>query len=123
MANEVIALVNEERAAIGLSALSNNSQLTSAANICSPEIAVYWSHTRPNRPPDSNSCFTAISGLSYFAAGENIAAGQTSAKEVMEDWMNSDGHKANILKTDFTMIGVSCYLYEGTYYWVQFFAG
>jgi len=120
MANEVIALVNEERAAIGLSALSSNSQLTSAANIRSPEIAVYWSHTRPN---ELGSCFTAISGLSYWTAGENIAAGQTSATEVMEDWMNSKGHKANILKTDFTMIGVSCYLYEGTYYWVQFFAG
>lgn len=120
MANEVIALVNEERAAVvGLSALSSNSQLTSAADIRSPEIIVYWSHTRPN----GLSCFTAISGLSYSTAGENIAMGYVSASAVMAGWMESPGHKANILNPDFTMIGVSCYLYEGTYYWVQFFAG
>ncbi len=120
MAAEVVALINDERSAAGLSALSSNSQLTSAANIRSPEIAVYWSHTRPN---ELGSCFTAISGLSYWTAGENIAAGQTSASWVVSDWMASEGHQRNILKADFTMIGVSCYFYDGTYYWVQLFAG
>lgn len=119
MADEVILLVNEERAAEGLSALIVNSQLVAGANIRSPEIAVYWSHTRPN----GEDCFKAISGLSYWTAGENIAKGQTSASEVVSDWMASEGHRRNILDPNFTMIGVSCYLYEGVYYWTQFFAG
>ncbi|MBN1892297.1 MAG: hypothetical protein JW780_05900 [Clostridiales bacterium] len=118
MADQVITLVNEERAAEGLSALSSNSHLTSSADIRSPEIVVVWSHTRP----DGSSCSTAVSGLSWSRFGENIAKGYSTAESVMTGWMNSEGHRANILDPDYTMIGVSCYLYEGKYYWVQHFA-
>ena len=84
------------------------------------EIPSLFSHTRPN----GTSCFTAISeaGIAYRTAGENIAYGQRSADEVMEAWMNSSGHRANILGKDFAYIGVGVVYENGTYYWTQFFA-
>jgi len=78
------------------------------------------SHTRPN----GTSCFTVLSelGVGYSASGENIAAGQKTPQAVMESWMNSSGHKANILNPDFTHIGVG-YAEGGNYgtNWVQLF--
>ena len=82
----------------------------------------YFSHTSPTygSPFDMMKSF----GIGYTYAGENIAAGQTSASAVMKSWMNSPGHKANILNGNYTHIGVG-YVQGGTYsrYWTQQFIG
>ena len=118
-AQSVLSLVNEERAAEGLSALTLSSGATSAAKVRAKELATSFSHTRP----DGTTCFTALddAGVSYGYAGENIAAGYSSASSVMNGWMNSSGHKANILSENYTQIGIACYYDGSTYYWVQLF--
>lgn len=86
------------------------------------EIEGAFSHTRPN----GSSFSTALKeqGASYRAAGENIAYGQRSAEQVMEGWMNSSGHRANILNAQYTAIGVGVYRSaSGTLHWVQLFIG
>ena len=125
-AAEVVKLVNMERAKVGLSALSSaNAKLNKAANIRVKETVVSFSHTRPN----GKSCFTALSevGLTtYKLAGENIAAGQQTPSAVMAAWMNSPGHKENILRSQYTSIGVSVCKPKNSYYgiyWVQMFIG
>ena len=113
---EVVALVNQERAARGLAALSLHSPLRETARLRSQEIVEVFSHTRPN----GKDCFTAFpSGLSRKA--ENIAYGYPTPEKVVEGWMNSDGHRANILDANLRYIGVGCYKANGTYYWVQAF--
>ena len=116
---DVLALVNGERAAAGLSALTLDSKLCALADIRAKEIVQSFSHTRPN----GTSCFTVFgeNGVSYRYAGENLAYGQTSAKAVMNAWMNSSGHRANILGKNFGKIGISCYIANGRKYWVQLF--
>ena len=119
-AAEVVRLVNEERAAYGLSSLKQNSTVQTAAQVRSYEQVKSFSHTRP----DGRSCFTALeeAGVSYSSAGENIAYGQKTPAEVVEAWMNSDGHRANILNKNFTDIGVGCFISPGgTVYWTQLF--
>lgn len=119
-ANEVLTLVNEQRSQAGLGALSWDSNLASAANVRAKEIVSSFSHTRP----DGSACFTAVvNDGSYMTLGENIAYGYTGASSVMNGWMNSEGHRANILNGSFTKLGVSCYYENGTYYWVQIFGG
>lgn len=116
---EVLRLVNEERAKEGLDPLKMDSGLLDAAHIRSKEIKQYFSHTRP----DGTICFTAIANSNaYSPKGENIAMGQGSPKKVMESWMNSDGHRKNILTPEYNCIGVGCYKdSEGVLYWVQMF--
>lgn len=78
-----------------------------------------FSHTRP----DGSDCFTAVNG-EYGMMGENIAAGQPTPEAVMIDWMNSQGHRENILTPEYNVIGISCYLDETSEYgfhWVQMF--
>ena len=117
--SEVVSLVNAERAKEGLSALQMDSSLNSAAQVRAKEIVTNFSHTRPN----GSSCFTALSeaGIKYNGSGENIAYGQKTPAEVVNAWMNSAGHRANIMSSKFTKIGVGCYNSNGTYYWSQFF--
>ena len=117
--NDVLALVNSERAAAGLSALTLDSTLCKLADIRAKEIVKSFSHTRPN----GSSCFTVFreNGVSYRYAGENLAYGQSSASAVMKAWMNSSGHRANILGKNFGKIGISCYIANGRKYWVQLF--
>ena len=112
-AQEVLELVNEQRAAAGLSELTLDSTLTTAAMQRAAEISVYFSHTRPN----GSDCLT----VSSKASAENIAAGQTSASAVMTSWMGSSGHKANILDSSYKSIGIGCFTQNGTTYWVQLF--
>lgn len=119
---EVVRLVNEERAKAGLSPLGTFDTLTAAAQIRAPELITKFDHNRP----DGTKCFTALgeAGVSnYYTAGENIAAGQRTPAEVVESWMNSPGHRANILNGDFTHIGVGYVQGGGNYghYWVQLF--
>lgn len=119
-ARQVAAIVNSERAANGLSPLKYSDQLSEAALVRAAEIQSSFSHTRPN----GASCFTAIkeAGISYTTAGENIAYGQRTPEEVMNSWMNSSGHRANILGQNYEYIGIGVTYKNGTYYWTQFFA-
>lgn len=116
-AAEVIELVNQERAKAGLSALKQDEKAMQAAQLRAKEIHTSFSHTRP----DGSSCFTALQevGASYRAAGENIALGQKSPQEVVQAWMASEGHRANILSEKYSAIGVG--YYENG--WVQMFLG
>lgn len=112
---EVLRLVNEQRAAKGLSPLTYYHAGQAAGDIRAAEIKTTFSHTRPN----GESCFTVLSeaGISYRAAGENIAYGYRTAEAVMGGWMNSDGHRANILNESFTHLIVG----YADNHWVQLF--
>ena len=119
-ANEVVRLVNEERAKAGLPALTVDRGAASAAQVRAKEIERSFSHTRPDGS-SFNSALTEA-GVNFRGAGENIAYGQNSPEKVMEGWMNSSGHRANILNRDFTSIGVAHYQdASGTDYWTQLF--
>lgn len=120
-AMDVIYIVNEERRKRGYSELTVNDSLMEAASVRAEELVEKFAHTRP----DNTSCFTAVkeTGITYTSVGENIAYGQPSPQDVMNTWMNSSGHKKNILKSSFDEIGVGCYVYNGTCYWVQLFIG
>lgn len=119
-ARQVAAIVNSERASNGLSPLKYSSKLSEAALVRAEEIQSVFSHTRPN----GSQCFTAIKevGISYTTAGENIAYGQRTPEAVMNSWMNSSGHRANILGKNYEYIGIGVTYKNGIYYWVQFFA-
>lgn len=121
-ANEMLTLVNAERAKVGAAPLTLNSTLSSAANARAKEAAELFSHTRPN----GSTCFTILGefGLGYTAVGENIAAGYSSASATMHGWVTSPGHYSNIISEGFTEIGIG-YYYDPTstygHYWVQIF--
>ncbi len=119
-AEAVASLVNAARRDAGLSELELDADLCAAAQARAQEIAQSFSHTRP----DGSSCFTILEefGISYRAAGENIAMGQRTPEEVMDGWMNSSGHRANILNGTFNSIGVGYYVDgAGAAHWVQIF--
>ena len=117
--NGVFELVNSERSSRGISSMTLDSGLCRVADIRAKELAQKFDHKRP----DGSSCFTAFDecGVSYGAAGENIAAGQRTPSEVMDGWMGSSGHRGNILSTNFNRIGIGCYTSGGMTYWVQVF--
>ncbi|MEU3663952.1 CAP domain-containing protein [Streptomyces sp. NPDC032940] len=121
---EVVELTNRERARAGLPALAADPRLTTAAQAHSADMVArdFYSHTDPDggAPWDR----AAAAGATRRTVGENIACGQRSPAEVVEGWMNSPGHRANILKTGFTHIGVG--LAGGGragMYWTQLFGG
>lgn len=119
-AEQVVALVNEERTKAGLNPLTLDKEIEAAALVRAKEIEISFAHTRP----DGRSFGTALKdrGITYKGAGENIAWGQRSPQEVMNAWMNSDGHRANILNPRFTKIGVGYYQNTaGRNYWTQLF--
>ncbi|MBU3143193.1 CAP domain-containing protein [Clostridium sp. CF012] len=121
---EVVTLVNQERAKQGLAPLKDNLQLSNVARTKSEDMRDnnYFSHTSPTygSPFDMMKKF----GITYSAAGENIAMGQPTAASVMNGWMNSPGHKANILSANFTEIGVGVAKDKsGSIYWTQQFIG
>ena len=120
MSDQVIELVNKEREAAGLSPLKKDDKLTAAAELRAHEIIENFSHTRP----DGTKHFTVLKevGLSSSYAGENIARGQRDAEAVMTAWMDSEGHKENILDEKYTRTGVFCVVVRATRYWVQVFA-
>ena len=116
---DVIKLTNQERTRNGLSKLTVNSRLASAAQKRATETSQKLSHTRPN----GQSCFTVLKdyNIKYTVAGENIAYNYYTAAEAMEGWMDSPGHKANILNPKFKNIGVGLYEKDGVKYCVQLF--
>ena len=119
--DQVVALVNQDRAANGLGPVTATAELNAAAQARANEIVSYFSHTRPN----GSSCFTIFReyGVNYGSAGENIAAGQRSPEAVENSWMNSSGHRANILNGSYAHIGVGYVNVGSGYgsYWVQMF--
>lgn len=124
MTSQVVTLVNKERASNGLQSLASDSQLAKLAQMKAEDMAKngYFSHTSPTY----GSAFDMMKtyGVSYKTAGENIAKGQKTAQSVMNGWMNSSGHRANILKSDYTKIGVGyAKASDGTTCWVQIFKG
>ena len=121
MADRVIELVNQERTSRGLQPLVKDDRLMVAAAARAKELSQRYSHTRPN----GSECFTILwhLGIDYGYAGENIAMGQRTPEIVMNDWMNSSGHRANILSENFDCIGVGYTMVDGHPYWVQLFTG
>ncbi|WP_031485147.1 CAP domain-containing protein [Streptomyces bicolor] len=119
-AAEVLKLVNEERAQVGCSALSANSSLADLAQDFSEAMAArgFFDHTDPDgASPWDRAAKAGITDL----GGENIARGQADAAAVMEAWMNSPGHKANILNCDFKTLGVGVHFGSGGPWWTQDF--
>ncbi len=119
-ASEVVRLTNSARSQNGYAALVEDGALSEAAAVRAREIARSFSHTRPSGASFSSAL--SESGVSYLRAGENIASGQKSASEVVNAWMNSPGHRANILNSSYSRIGSASVNIDGTLYWVQLFA-
>lgn len=119
-ASEVVRLTNSARSQNGYAALVEDGALSEAAAVRAREIARSFSHTRPSGASFSSAL--SESGVSYLRAGENIASGQKSASEVVNAWMNSPGHRANILNGGYSRIGSASVNVDGTLYWVQLFA-
>lgn len=116
---EVVNLTNAERTKAGLAPLQIDTKLMAAAREKSQDMQSnnYFSHTSPTfgSPFDRMKAL----GISYKAAGENIAKGQRTPQEVVQAWMDSPGHRANILNANFTHIGVG-YVKTGNYWTQQF---
>ena len=116
---QVVDLTNAERAKEGLAPLKIDSALTKSAQLKSQDMKDnnYFSHTSPTygSPFDQMKSL----GINYKSAAENIAMGQRSAEEVVQGWMNSAGHRANIMNGSYTHIGVG--LSDSGYYWTQQF--
>lgn len=125
-ANRVLELVNIERANAGVAPLVLDEALCNAANMRAIEMdrTGEFSHTRPG----GRECFTVVDycNIGYMMCGENIAAGQPTPEEVMNSWLGSAGHKANILSPEYTKMGLGYSTGGGgeyRHYWAQEFAG
>lgn len=118
-AKQVLDLVNQERTNAGLQPVSMNSSLSKVAMDKAQDM--YNNNYFDHQSPTYGSPFDMMKtyGITYSSAGENIAKGQTSPTEVMNQWMNSPGHRANILNNSYTQIGIAYYNSE----WVQEFIG
>ncbi len=118
---EVVRLVNEERKKAGLAPFTHSQELSRVARFKSQDMADknYFSHNSPTY----GDPFTMMKsfGINYRTAGENIAKGYQSAQSVVNGWMNSPGHRANILNPNFGTIGVGYVVKNGTTYWTQMF--
>lgn len=115
---KVLALVNVERKKVGLNSLVEFTEIGDYSDLRATELPKKFSHTRPD-----GSDFA--SGMKYkYGVGENIAGGQVSAEDVMRDWMNSPGHRENILRPEYDKMSVGFVIIPNTqytYYWVQTF--
>lgn len=112
-AYEVLRIANEERAKQGLAPLKMDQSLLDGAMLRAAETHIFFSHTRPN----GESPF----GVASNAMGENIASYYVNPEHVMNGWMNSTGHRQNILGAGYTTIGVGAFEYKGSMAWVQLF--
>lgn len=115
----VVDLVNQERSKEGLSPLTGVTQLHSYAAVRSSELVSRFEHVRP----DGSNPLTYVINMGYFRAGENIAYGYATPEAVMNAWMDSPGHRMNILTPEYSYIGIGCYRNGNTLYWTQIFAG
>ena len=114
---EVLDIVNQQRKEEGLAELTMDVDLLENAMVRAQETSVLFSHTRP----DGRACETVVTN-NAAKLGENIAAGSPTAESVMNQWMCSSTHKANILSSGYKSIGIGCYKVGNTYYWVQIFS-
>lgn len=118
---EIVALVNEERASHGFSSLAYLPELEGACQVRAKEASAVWDHTRP----DGRSWKTVLTdmGYSYHAAGENLlGANVLNAESAVEAWMDSPGHRENILRADFTGVCIGIVQgSDGDYYYAQLF--
>lgn len=122
--NEVLRLTNIEREKYGKAPLKKRTDVDEMANIRAEEISRLFNHTRPNGV--SWSSLLKELSIKYKTAGENIAAGQYTPEDVVSAWMNSPGHRKNILNANFTGLGVGYYYNQNLHYkhyWVQNFIG
>ena len=110
---EVLNLVNEQRKANGLSQLKMDEQLLEDAMVRAAEQIITFGHDRPT----GLTCFSINNNM----GGENAAAGVNTPQSVMSMWMNSSGHRANILTSSYKSIGIGCFTYNGISYWIQCF--
>lgn len=122
MTRKVLELVNQEREKAKLEPLVMTAVQEQMAEQRAAELTALFEHTRPDGQ-EWNTVFGEYNLEKYDKAGENIAQGQKTAEEVMNSWMNSEGHKANILDKEFTHIGIGCFEYADQLYWVQIFTG
>ncbi|MCM1298871.1 MAG: CAP domain-containing protein [Firmicutes bacterium] len=119
-ANKLFDLTNAERKKAGLPEFKKMQVITEKANIRAWELTISATHQRP----DGSACGSVLDGIPYSAIGENLAAGQATPEDVLDAWMNSDGHRANILSTDYEYLGIGYYNVSGTTYtnhWIQIF--
>lgn len=120
---EVLELVNKARSQAGLSPLELDPALCGAAQVRAEECVGTFSHTRPN----GSSYQTAVSeaGLDSSYVGENVATGYKNAQHVMDGWLKSEGHRANILNENYTRMGLGFEKNTGNRYqgfaWAQLF--
>lgn len=121
VAGQVVALANKERAAAGCGPLKEDAQLRAAAQGHSDDMAArdFFSHTNPDGADPGQR--TTAAGYRWSTYGENIARGQQTAKSVMDSWMKSPGHRANILNCAFRDIGVGIHQGSGGPWWTQNF--
>lgn len=121
MAKSVLDMLNEARKDANLNELTmDNGNMMNAAKIRAKEITVHWAHERPNKEDSWHTVFDQ-EGVKYNARSENLADGYQTAEAVFNGWMNSDGHRQNIMEPRFTHISIACLEYEGHFYWVQLF--
>lgn len=116
--DEQFRLLNAERAKVGARSLKMSLDLQRMAMKRAAEIAVYYDHTRPDGSSWSTLLPTSATGLK----GENIAAGTDAAEGVTNQWMNSSGHRENMLNSEYAYVGIGCFTIDDTTYWVQNFA-
>lgn len=121
--SEILRIINEIRLAHGLQGFMMSDQVNAAAMIRAEETTRSFSHIRP----DGRDCFSVASdlGISAMTMGENIACGNSLPEKTVEQWMNSEGHRNNILNPSFTTMGVGFVRASDVYgyYWTQFFTG
>lgn len=117
----IVVLMNENRRSAGLNEFTQSDVLNQLAQVRANELCQVFAHIRPN----GSDCFTILSenGVLYQTAGENIAMGYVDADDVMNGWMSSEGHKANMLNGAFAQVGIGIVPVEDQsgYYWVQIF--
>lgn len=114
MSQRIFELTNAERAKAGVKTLIYSKELENCAYIRSSEIVTCWSHTRPNGQP----WYTVTPEIMF---GENLAKGYKTPEDTVNAWMNSPGHRANILNNSFTYVGIDVYKHGGYYYVAQEF--
>ena len=117
---QMLAAINDEREKAGVAPLKMNKYLLSAAAVRSPEITIVFDHVRPN----GQMCFTAVSPAYVGTLGENIACAPSPLPlidNIVNMWMNSPGHRENILRSEFKGTGIGLSYKNGVWYWVQMF--
>ena len=119
---DALSRTNGVRREKSLDPLSVFPELENVSRLRATECVTLFDHTRPN----GSSCFTALSGINFYSAGENIAAGYATAKSVIRGWVNSPGHYGNMVNGSFAHVGVGHKAASGTAYvdyWTQMFVG